>query len=138
MEVARHIFHRAGIETEWIRCATAQGNAHRSPCGDKAAGASDVALHLVPQSMEGYDVPRSAFGLALPSGDERLGRHAYVYRHRVESAAREYRRLSTVTLLAHVVVHEIGHLLLGQGHHDRASKNHHGVRRICGTCMPVA
>jgi hypothetical protein len=82
--------------------------------------AGDVILHLVPQSMEGHNVPQGAFGFALPSMHDRPGRYAYVYRDRVEQAVRRSGRVSLVTLLAHVIVHEIAHVLLGPGmHYDR-------------------
>lgn len=70
--------------------------------------------------MEGYAVGQNAFGFALPRTGRSPAGLAYVFGSRVEGAARRHGRVRMPTLLAHVIVHEIRHLLFGPGmHFDR-------------------
>jgi hypothetical protein len=114
---ARHILRRAGIETEWLACPKNRDEEDRYPACQKPMRPGDVILQIVPRAMEGYEVGPKAFGFALPSGDGGPARHAYVFFGRVEQAARENDRISLVTLLGYVMVHETGHLLLGPAMH---------------------
>lgn len=114
---AQHIFRRAGIQTEWIDCPKEPEEKGRYPACRKPTAATDVILYIVPASMEGYDVGQEAFGFALPSGDCAPARMAYVFYRRVEQAARQSRKVSLAKLLGYVMVHETGHLVLGQGMH---------------------
>jgi len=115
---AQHILRRAGIETEWLACPKNRDEESRYPACQKPISPADVILQIVPQAMEGYEVGPMAFGFALPSGDGGPARHAYVFFRRVEQATRENNKVSLVTLLSYVIVHEIGHLLLGPAMHS--------------------
>jgi hypothetical protein len=115
---AQHLLRRAGIETEWLACPKNRDEEDRYPACQKPIRPADVILQIVPQAMEGYEVGPKAFGFALPSGDGGPARHAYVFFRRVEQAARENDKISLVTLLGYVIVHETGHLLLGPAMHS--------------------
>jgi hypothetical protein len=115
---AQHILRRAGIETEWLACPKNREEEDRYPACQKPIGPADVILQIVPRTMEGYEVGPKAFGFALPSGNGGPAMHAYVFFRRVEQAARENNKISLATLLSYVMVHEIGHLLLGPAMHS--------------------
>ena len=123
---ARRIFRRAGVETEWIGCPKDRREEPRYTACQTPPSAADMVLSVVPQSMEGYEVPQKAFGFALPSGDDRPARHAYVFYRRVEQVIRQSDKVSLATLLGYVMVHETTHLLLGPSMHlDRGIMRPH-------------
>jgi hypothetical protein len=96
------IYARAGIEL--IR--------HDTPAA--APSALRFAAKIVPHSLGyGQDKPH-VMGAAL---GETRGTLVYVFFGRVENFARSQRVLSS-TMLAHVIAHEIGHLLLPKGWHS--------------------
>jgi hypothetical protein len=119
---ARNIFHRAGIKAEWIRCPTERQEEDRYPGCRKPREPWDVILHLVPRSMERQSVGPEAFGFALPATGGEPSTHAYVFVHRAERTAmdshRSSRPVSITTLVAYVMVHEIGHVILGPNMHS--------------------
>lgn len=125
---AQGIFHKAGIEVEWIHCPTSRNEVDLFPACRKPSGPWDVVLQIVPQSMEPKSVGSDAFGLALPGTSSEPSTHAYVFFHRAEQAAveshRSSRPVSLPTLMAYVIVHEVGHLLLGPNMHSP-----HGIMR---------
>lgn len=96
------IYARAGIEL--IR--------HDTPAAPRSA--LRFAAKIVPHSLGyGHDKPH-VMGAAL---GETRGTIVYVFFGRVEHFARSQRLLSS-TMLAHVIAHEIGHLLLPKGWHS--------------------
>ena len=79
-----------------------------------APSALRFAVKIVPHSLHyGHDKP-DVMGAALR---ETRGTIVYVFFGRVERFARAQRVLSS-TMLAHVIAHEIGHLLLPKGWHS--------------------
>lgn len=120
--LARQIFHKTGVETDWVHCPTERGQEDRFPGCRKPRSESDIILHVIPQSMENRRFSRDAFGFSLPAAVGRPAQHAYVFFHRVEQAARRSQgathSVCPAVLLAHVVAHEIGHLLLGPDKHS--------------------
>ena len=116
-QAARQILRKAAIDTECVGCPKEREEEGRYPACRAPGNAGDVVLSIVPESMEGWDVPPEALGLTLPSGDARPARHANVFYRRVGEAARRNGRVLLFTLLRHVMVHEIGHLLLGPATH---------------------
>ena len=96
------IYARAGIEL--IR--------HDTPAA--APSVLRFAAKIVPHSLGyGHDKPH-VMGAAL---GETRGTIVYVFFGRVERFARSQRVLNS-TMLAHVIAHEIGHLLLPKGWHS--------------------
>jgi hypothetical protein len=119
---AQAIFRRSGIEAEWLHCPTNRDEAGLFPACRKPAGPWEVVLQIVPQSMEPKIVGSDAFGLALPGTSSEPSTHAYLYYHRAEQTATESHRtarpVSLPALMAHVIVHEVGHLVLGPNMHS--------------------
>jgi hypothetical protein len=75
------------------------------------AGEADPVFLMLQTHTPEADFP-SALGVALPLE----GRHAWVFYDRVQRAAPDSRQLSA--LLAHVMAHEIAHLLQGLIRHS--------------------
>jgi hypothetical protein len=72
------------------------------------------AVKIVPHSLHyAHDKPH-VMGVALK---ETRGTMVYVFFGRVEHFARAH-RIRSSTMLAHVIAHEIGHLLLPKGWHS--------------------
>ncbi len=120
--LAKQVFGKAGVETEWIHCPAAPGEEGRFPACRRPMSGTDVILHILPEAMEERGLSRQAFGYALPDAGGLPARHAYVFLHRVDEAVARSRRtarcISREVLLAYVVAHEIGHLLLGPNSHS--------------------
>jgi hypothetical protein len=116
--LAARFFQRAGLQTRWVQCPTHPGERQRFPGCRGPASEQDLVLHLCPESMEPPSLPPLAYGWAVPEP----GAPAHVCVRRVAQAAsaslRESRPVSLATLLAYVIAHEIGHLLLGPGTHS--------------------
>jgi len=117
-QIVQRIFRKAGLGILWVGCPTRSGDEPRFPQCRGPASERELILHLCPESMEPPSLPPLAYGWAVPEP----GAPAYICLRRVEQAAssslRESRPISPATLLAYVIAHEIGHLLLGPGAHS--------------------
>jgi hypothetical protein len=106
-EVARRIYQKAGVETEWIHCPAVPGEEGRFPACRRPMSGTDVILHILPEAMEVRGLSRDAFGYALPDAGGLPARHAYVFLHRVDETVRRSRRtarcISREVLLGYVV-----------------------------------
>ena len=120
--LAQQVFWKAGVETEWIHCPAGAGEEARFPACRRPMSGTDVILQILPQTMENRGLSRRAFGYALPDAGGLPARHAYVFLHRVDEVVAKSRRtarcISREVLLAYVVAHEVGHLLLGTDSHS--------------------
>jgi hypothetical protein len=111
---AREIFRRAGLETVWLNCSPKLERFE--PKGCYFADSTHLTLKISPHAMNAQVRDRSdVLGTSYP--DERgTGYFAYVFYDRVLELAQR-RRLGHA-LLADVMTHEIGHLLLGSNSHS--------------------
>jgi hypothetical protein len=107
LDAARHevaaIYARAGMKVVW---------------DESTADVPPVlrfAVKIVPHSLGYGDAKPHVMGVALR---ETRGTLVYVFSGRVEYFARA-QRIRNGTMLAHVIAHEIGHLLLPKGWHSR-------------------
>ena len=116
---AKRIFHEAGVETEWLLCPPAWGEGGHEPGCDMPHGPADLTLGIMPRSMEkDFQVPDSAYGIAIPSSDGLPASYAYVLYGRVQELVKRAKHLEA-GILGCVMAHEVGHLLLGRGHTPR-------------------
>ncbi|MBA4182327.1 MAG: hypothetical protein C0506_17225, partial [Anaerolinea sp.] len=69
-EVARRIYEKAGVETEWIHCPAVPGEVGRFPECRKPMSGTDVILHILPEAMGARGLSREAFGYALPDAGD--------------------------------------------------------------------
>ena len=107
LSAARHelvgIFARAGIQIVWHDETSAAPPAYR------------FAVKIVPHSLNYGHAKPHVMGVALR---ETRGTIVYVFFGRVEGFARAH-RIPNGTFLAHVIAHEVGHLLLPRGWHSQ-------------------
>jgi hypothetical protein len=117
-EVATGIFKRAGLETAWIYCRVSSAELERYPVCHQELHTTDFRLRLLTASMAerlpgaGYG---DALGFAQLCPDKARGCLATIFYPRVEELASEVGDPVT-RILGQVIVHELGHLLLGPAH----------------------
>jgi len=108
------IFRKAGVETEWIDCQLSRAEPHMPAC-DKPFTDLDLILRLLPLCMAGAFAPYDdSFGMAL-AGKGRPSTTAVIFYGQVPELARTG-YADEQDILAGVMAHEIGHLLLGGAH----------------------
>jgi hypothetical protein len=117
-EVAANIYENAGVWVEWLDCYLSKGEFKHNPeCGRLTA--ATLVVRILPRSKaEGLKQPPSALGFAQLDRSGGFGYYANVFYHRVEELSGLWTS-SRPVVLGHVIAHEMGHLLLGQGGHAR-------------------
>jgi hypothetical protein len=111
---ARDVFRRAGLETVWLNCSPKLEKVEPKSCyfSDTTHLTLKISLHAMNAKVrDRIDV----LGSAYPN-EKGTGYFAYVFYDRIQEIAQR-RRLGHA-LLADVMAHEIGHLLLGSTSHS--------------------
>jgi len=111
-EEAQRIFREAGIEIDWVFCPTSGSKDAR--CEALSVGA-DKSLNIIPRGNALIPTRPKALGFTPTSKVGRTGVLAYVFYARVLEEA-EPRGWPAVAVLALVMVHEVGHMILGKEH----------------------
>ena len=116
--VASVILRKAGIESAWIDCPLSEADLAGYPACQRPPTPSQFVLRLVAQPLPNYsDAHEDEIGLALPCRETEAGCSAYLsYKSVMNWAGRA--DTSADRILGHVMLHEIGHLLLGPGSHS--------------------
>src|SRR3984893_16912244 len=133
---AREIYHRAGLETVWVNCSPKLEKIEPESC--HFSDTTHLTLKISPHAFNAQVRDRAdVLGTAYPD-DKGVGYFAYVFYDRVQELA-ERQRLGQA-LLADVMAHEIGHLLLGSNSHSLsgimcAHWNYDQVRNIAEGVM---
>ena len=113
---AREIFRRAGLETVWLNCSPKLELENLEPRSCYFSDATHLTLKISRHAMNAKVRDRpDVLGTAYPD-EKGAGYFAYVFYDRIQELAQR-RRLGHA-LLADVMVHEIGHLLLGSTSHS--------------------
>ena len=109
-EITRHIYAAIGVDIVWVdRCPLACHIAFtREAQADTTDG--DLMLTILPDAMTSREFPAGVLGAAREEGSV-----AYAFFGRIRFFAFE-RNLLPATLLGHVIAHEVGHVLLREGH----------------------
>jgi hypothetical protein len=111
---ARETFRRAGLETVWVNCSPKLEKHEPESC--HFADAIHLTLKISPRAMNAQVRDRiDVLGTSYPD-EQGAGYFAYVFYDRVQELAE--RRTLGHALLADVMAHEIGHLLLGSNSHS--------------------
>ncbi len=132
-EFASVIYRYAGIETVWCPYRSpADGRIRPSDCKG-LFGPQYLVIRILPVSDGKFTTQGDAFGLALIGADGGFSRHAYVFFDQVKNwrpeelwqsgqgrlAGRIPMDVLKPLLLAVVMSHEMGHLLLGSNSHSQ-------------------
>jgi hypothetical protein len=113
---AREIFWQAGLKTVWLNCSSKLEERKLEPEGCYMADTSHLTLKILPQAVNANIRNHlEVLGTAYPD-EKGVGLFAYVFYDRVQELAQ--RRNLGHALLAAVMAHEIGHLLLGSNSHS--------------------
>jgi hypothetical protein len=108
------IFRMTGVETSWIDCQVSTADPPTPAC-EQPVASSDLFLKLLPPSKAlAFPSYADTFGITLAEKDW-LGTDAIIFYGRIATLARAEHRFEQ-DILAAVMAHEIGHLLLGVGH----------------------
>jgi hypothetical protein len=111
---AREIFRRAGLETVWMNCSPKLEKVEPGSC--YFSDTTHLTLKISPHAMNAKVRDRiEVLGTSYPD-EKGAGYFAYVFYERIQELAQR-RRLGHA-LLADVMAHEIGHLLLGSTSHS--------------------
>lgn len=110
---AREIYRRAGIETVWLNCSPKLEATEPASC--YLSDSAHLTLKISPRAVTSQVRDRlDVLGLSYPD-DKGVGYFAYVFYDRVRDLSARQNLGSA--LLAGVMSHEIGHLLLGSNSH---------------------
>jgi hypothetical protein len=114
--VAR-VYEKSGVRLDWLD--TVQQPIRRSSSAVRDITSSPQVAQLTviivtDEMAQRASVPDGVLGYAAVPGDGGMGRIAYVIYERVQQIARDGGR-NDAELLAFVMAHEMGHLLLGRG-----------------------
>jgi hypothetical protein len=113
---AREIFRHAGLETAWLNCSPKLELEKLEPGSCYFSDTTHLTLKISPHAMNAQFRNRNdVLGTAYPD-EKGAGYFAYVFYDRIQELAQR-RRLGHA-LLADVMAHEIGHLLLGSTSHS--------------------
>ena len=111
---AREIFRRAGLETVWLNCSPKLEKVEPSSC--HFSDTTHLTLKISARAVNVQVRDRvNVLGISYPD-EKGVGYFAYVFYDRVQELA-ERQKLGHA-LLANVMAHEIGHLLLGSNTHS--------------------
>jgi hypothetical protein len=112
---ARGIFWQAGLNTVWLNCSRKLEEQKLEPKSCYVADPTHLTLKILPHAVNAQVRNRlEVLGTAYPN-EKGTGYFAYVFYDRVQELAQ--RRKLGHFLLADVIAHEIGHLLLGSNSH---------------------
>ena len=110
-EITRQIYAAIGVDIVWVdRCPVACHIAFSREAHDDTTDANLMMLTILPDGMTSREFPAGVMG-----GAPERGNVATAYFGRIRAFAFE-RNVLPATLLGHVVAHEVGHLLLREGH----------------------
>jgi hypothetical protein len=109
---ATRIFHQAEVKLVWIACSPSRRQGASDPACVNRMGGSHLAVRIVPWSATSGG---AVFGVAFLS-PEGQGAYSDVFYESVEKLHEDW-HIDIATLLANVIAHEVGHLLLGQHAH---------------------
>jgi len=110
-EHAAQVLDRAGIAVRWVECPVAAGDEERNLACLAVKERLGLFLKILPETMaRGFRNARAVFGLAIHPNT------AYVFADRVTAGA-AHLDLPDHAVLGAVMIHELGHLLLGEGGH---------------------
>ncbi len=121
---AARIYHLTGIETEWLDCPLSPEQAEQYPACALPITPTRLAVGILSRAMaERIKLSPKTFGVAFIPEDGSFARVAKVCAHCAEELAAGL-AVPPGVMLGHLMAHELGHLLLGQGSHGSSGLMH--------------
>jgi hypothetical protein len=123
-KVVTEMFRKAGVESRWVASTLLSENEPEKPIDQRSSRLSNIWVNICPPLMaESFSLSSDVTGFA--PGTERDRTVVDVFYNRVEALYRRQTKArsrginATMTqILAHVIVHEIGHVLLNIPSHS--------------------
>lgn len=122
-DVTRHVYAAIGVDLIWVeRCPVAcriafSREAYTDPTG------GGLTVFVLPPDMTSREFPSTMLGNTPEKSEV-----AYAFFDRIRAVAFA-REVSLATLLGHVIAHEVGHILLREGHAAEGLMRDHWVYR---------
>lgn len=114
---AASIFRRAGLETLWESCRTNHEASSAAPVCPVTKDPLTLSVRILATAIPIPGFPEdTTFGFAFAPDSRGLASTAAVFWNRILDVARD-KKVNAGRLLAAILVHEGGHLLLGQNSH---------------------
>jgi len=110
---AARIFEKAGVSVRWLNCLQ-RGSVFEDPACNEPVTPSHLVIHVLSHAHKAAD---SVFGVSFI--DAGGGVFADIFMDRIRRLQEENSHTSLSTMLGAVMVHELGHLLLGEHSHSR-------------------
>ena len=128
-KTASKIFQKTGVFAVWADASVTTETSQNTPPAQKSTGPSHIQLEILPREMaDRLGLPSGVAGLAPGGGADRV--LAYVFYKRVQDVAQSQGQpkvkgltsglATTQQILAEVIAHEIGHILLNLAVHTTA------------------
>ncbi len=115
-EEAAALFLRAGVPTVWNPCRTNREGSDEPVC-KSTHDPTVLTMRILAAALPMSNLrSHSIFGFAFPRGRSGFASMACVFWDRVQELA-ESKNVNAARLLAVILVHEAGHLLLGENSH---------------------
>ncbi len=115
---AARVFHAAGMETVWVEMPVSAGEQRPQLSSPKDMPSGELVLILTARAKAGkLGGHLGPLGFAMPCAVDDPTCRAYVFSDRVEDIAC-VQNAPLARALAHVITHELGHLLLGPHAHS--------------------
>ncbi len=116
-KTATAIFQQAGITVDWVDCTPDIHGFMAEPACQKRSRATELEVKIAPRNASTVKLLKLvAFGVAQYP-DNGFAKITSILYFKVEEAARATGRPLDI-MLGHVIAHEMGHLLLGEGSHS--------------------
>jgi len=114
---AKRTFQKAGIDSEWLDSQVFENERPQITFCEHFLGPSHVIVNILPHSAAAtFEYRENAYGVALTSQGTGYESCAYIFYGRIQDLAKRS-GVDDTTLLAHMLAHEVGHLLLGSNSH---------------------
>ena len=121
---AARIYHLTGIETEWLDCPLTPEQAEQYPACRLPITPTRLAVGVLSRAMaDTIKLSPKTFGEAYIPADGSFARFAKVCGYCAAELAAGL-EVTHGVMLGHLMAHELGHLLLGQGSHGASGLMH--------------
>lgn len=116
MRESSRLLESAGVKPVWTECPVVPEQlASHARCGAAIPGPLTLVVHILPRGASRRQTEPNAFGFAAPAENGGFGTYACIFYDRIEQLGPA---INKSAIFGHVIAHELGHLLLGAGHHS--------------------